>query len=72
MPRKSNFTDTGRSKAAATTNQITRDRKAKRQAKVNQMLAQDKRKSEIARLLGVRPETISRDCKELRERGILI
>ena len=65
MPRHP-LTPADRRKAADSTNQITRDRKAKRQAKVQQLLAQRKRKSEIARLLGVRPETISRDCREMQ------
>lgn len=65
MPRQNNLTDAGRQKAAAQTKKITRDRKDKRQAKVLDLLAQGKQKGEIARLLGVRPETISRDVREL-------
>ena len=65
MPRHP-LTPADRRKAADSTNQITRDRKAKRQAKVKQLIAQKKRKIEIARLLGVRPETISRDLREMK------
>ena len=65
MPRNQ-LTTADRRKAAATTNRIARDRKAKRQAKVQQMIDAGKRKGEIARLLGVRPETISRDCSEMQ------
>ena len=65
MPRHP-LTPADRRKASTTTNQITRDRKAKRQAKVQQLIDAGKRKGEIARLLGVRPETISRDLREMK------
>ena len=65
MPRNQ-LTTADRRKAADSTNQIARDRKAKRQAKVQQLIDAGKRKGEIARLLGVRPETISRDLREMK------
>ena len=65
MPRINNLTDAGRRKAAAQTNKITAERKAERQARVKCLVDKKMPKKEIARLLKVRPETISRDCKEL-------
>ena len=67
MPRKSNLTDAGRRKSAAQTNQIAADRKANRLAKVKCLVDKKTPKNEIARLLKVRPETISRDCREIKK-----
>ena len=67
MPRKNNLTDAGRRKGAATTNRIIAVRKAKRLAKVKELLAAGTEKQEIARLLGVRPETISRDLRDIEK-----
>ena len=69
MPRINNLTDEGRQKAAAKTNAITGARKAKRQAKVKELLDGGLPKNEIAKRLGVRPETISRDVRELKQKG---
>ena len=65
MPRINNLTDAGRRKAAARTNKIAADRKAKRLVQVKRLVDKGTPKKEIARLLKVRPETISRDCKTL-------
>ena len=65
MPRKNNLTDAGRRKAAAKTNAIAHERKVKRQEEVKRLLTQQVPKQEIARQLGVRRETISRDVKEI-------
>ena len=71
MPRVSNLTDEGRQKAAAKTNAITGARKAKRQEKVKALLDEGLPKNEIAKRLGVRSETISRDVRELKQKGKL-
>ena len=65
MPRINNLTEAGRRKGREKSQKIAADRKATRQAKVKVMVAEKKPKTEIARLLKVRPETISRDCKAL-------
>ena len=65
MPRINNLTDAGRRKAAEQTNKITAARKVKRLVKVKFLVDKKMPKKEIARLLKVRPETISRDCKAL-------
>ena len=66
MPRNQ-LTTEHRRKAAAHTNKIGADRKAKRQARVKVMVDKGIPKKEIARLEKVRPETISRDCKALKK-----
>ena len=71
MPRINNLTDAGRQKAAAKTNAITGARKAKRQEKVKELLDEGLPKNEIAKRLGVRPETISRDVRALKQKGKL-
>ena len=71
MPRINNLTDEGRQKAAAKTNAITGARKAKRQEKVKELLDEGIPKNEIAKRLGVRPETISRDIRALKQKGKL-
>ena len=71
MPRINNLTDEGRQKAAAKTNAITGARKAKRQEKVKELLDEGLPKNEIAKRLGVRPETISRDIRALKQKGKL-
>ena len=69
MPRINNLTDAGRQKAAAKTNKIIAERRAKRQEKVKELLDEGLPKNEIAKRLGVRPETISRDVRELKAKG---
>ena len=71
MPRINNLTDEGRQKAAAKTNRIIAERRAKRQEKVKKLLGEGLPKNEIAKRLGVRPETISRDVRELKAKGKL-
>ena len=68
MPRNQ-LTPADRRKGAATTNKIIAGRKAKRQAKVKELLDEGLPKNEIAKRLGVRPETISRDVRELKQKG---
>ena len=65
MARINNLTDAGRRKGREKTKQIIAARKAERQARVKVMVAEKIPKAEIARLLKVRAETISRDCKAL-------
>ena len=71
MPRINNLTDEGRQKAAAKTNKIIAERRAKRQEKVKELLDEGLPKNEIAKRLGVRPETISRDVRALKQKGKL-
>ena len=71
MPRVSNLTDEGRHKAGNATAKITQKRKAERQAKVIELLDEGLPKNEIAKRLGVRPETISRDVRALKQKGKL-
>ena len=71
MPRINNLTDEGRQKAAAKTNKIIAERRAKRQEKVKELLDEGLPKNEIAKRLDVRPETISRDVRELKAKGKL-
>ena len=70
MPRNQ-LTTADRRKAATTTNTIIAERKAKRQTKVKELLDGGLPKNEIAKRLGVRPETISRDVRELKAKGKL-
>ena len=68
MPRINNLTDEGRQKAAAKTNRIIAERRAKRQEKVKVLLDEGLPKNEIAKRLDVRPETISRDIRALKQK----
>ena len=70
VPRNQ-LTTADRRKAATTTNTIIAERKAKRQTKVKELLDGGLPKNEIAKRLGVRPETISRDVRELKAKGKL-
>ena len=57
--------------ASPTPKAITGARKAKRQEKVKELLDEGIPKNEIAKRLGVRPETISRDIRALKQKGKL-
>lgn len=70
MPRNQ-LTTADRRKAATTKNKIIAERRAKRQAKVIELLDEGLPKNEIAKRLGVRPETISRDSRALKQKGKL-
>ena len=70
MPRNQ-LTTADRRKAATTTNKIIAERRAKRQEKVKELLDEALPKNEIAKRLCVRPETISRDIRALKQKGKL-
>ena len=71
MPKGQNLTHEIRQRGATRTNANSTKRKAERQAKVKEMLRERIPKGEIAKRLGVRRETISRDVRELKAKGKL-